>query len=92
MNKDQILAFAKKAAKSMKAEKDFSDFSRMLKKSPLRQLLALSWTTTLGMTEISRRLDQIAVTITPQKHFIPTMGLSILKFHMIEIVHSNLSL
>jgi len=87
-----MLAFAKEAAKSMKAEKDFSDFSRMLKKSPLRQLLALSWTTILGVTEISRRLDQIAVTVTPQKHFIPTTGLSILMFHVIEIVHSNLSL
>jgi len=74
-----MLAFAKEAAKSMKTEKDLSDFSRMLKKSPLRQLLALSWTTIMGMIEISRRLDQIAVTVTPQKHFIPTTGLSILK-------------
>jgi hypothetical protein len=31
MNQKELLAFAKEAAKSMKTEKDFSDFSRMLK-------------------------------------------------------------
>jgi putative transposase len=32
MNQKELLAFAKEAAKSMKTEKDLSDFSRMLKK------------------------------------------------------------
>ena len=32
MNKKEMLAFAKEAAKNMKTEKDLSDFSRMLKK------------------------------------------------------------
>ena len=31
MNKKEMLAFAKEAAKNMKTEKDLSDFSRMLK-------------------------------------------------------------
>jgi hypothetical protein len=31
MNQKELLAFAKEAAKSMKTEKDLSDFSRMLK-------------------------------------------------------------
>jgi len=87
-----MLAFAKEAAKSMKTEKDLSDFSRMLKKVTVEAALGAELDDLLGMTEISRRLDQIAVTVTPQKHFIPTTGLSILKFHVIEIVHSNLSL
>ena len=32
MNKKELLAFAKEAAKSMKTEKDLIDFSRMRKK------------------------------------------------------------
>ena len=40
MNQKELLAFAKEAAKSMKTDKDLSDFSRMLKKvtveAPLR--------------------------------------------------------
>ena len=32
MNKKELLAFAKEAAKSMKTEKELSDFSRMIKK------------------------------------------------------------
>ena len=32
MKQKELLAFAKEAAKSMKTEKDLSDFSRMLKK------------------------------------------------------------
>jgi putative transposase len=32
MNQKELLAFAKEAAKSMKTEKDLSDFSRMIKK------------------------------------------------------------
>jgi putative transposase len=32
MNPKELLAFAKEAAKSMKTEKDLSDFSRMLRK------------------------------------------------------------
>jgi len=48
MNKDQILAFAKKAAKSMKAEKDFSDFSRMLKKVTVEAALGAELDDHLG--------------------------------------------
>jgi transposase-like protein len=32
MNRKQLKVFAKEAAKSLKTEKDLSDFSRMLKK------------------------------------------------------------
>jgi putative transposase len=32
MNQKELLAFAKEAAKSMKTEKDLSNFSRVLKK------------------------------------------------------------
>ncbi len=32
MNKKELEAFAKEAAKTLKTEKDLSDFSRMLKK------------------------------------------------------------
>lgn len=42
MNKKEMLAFAKEAAKNMKTEKDLSDFSRMLKKSLSRLRLALN--------------------------------------------------
>ena len=43
MNKKEMLAFAKEAAKNMKTEKDLSDFSRMLiilvhlKPQPIKQ-------------------------------------------------------
>lgn len=48
MNKNEILAFAKEAAKSMKTEKDLSDFSRMLKKVTVEAALGAELDDHLG--------------------------------------------
>ena len=48
MNKNEILAFAKEAAKSMKTEKDLNDFSRMLKKITVEAALGAELDDHLG--------------------------------------------
>ncbi len=48
MNKKEMLAFAKEAAKSMKTEKDLSDFSRMLKKVTVEAALGAELDEHLG--------------------------------------------
>ena len=48
MNEKELLAFAKKAAKSMKTEKDLSDFSRMLKKVTVEAALGAELDDHLG--------------------------------------------
>jgi putative transposase len=48
MNQKELLAFAKEAAKSMKTEKDLSDFSRMLKKVTVEAALGAELDDHLG--------------------------------------------
>ena len=48
MNKKEMLAFAKEAAKNMKTEKDLSDFSRMLKKVTVEAALGAELDDHLG--------------------------------------------
>ena len=48
MNKKELLAFAKEAAKHMKTEKDLSDFSRMLKKVTVEAALGAELDDHLG--------------------------------------------
>ena len=48
MNEKELLAFAKKAAKSMKTDKDLSDFSRMLKKVTVEAALGAELDDHLG--------------------------------------------
>jgi putative transposase len=48
MNQKELLAFAKEAAKSMKTEKDLSDFSRMLKKVTVEAVLGAELDDHLG--------------------------------------------
>jgi len=48
MNQKELLAFAKEAAKSMKTEKDLSDFSRMLKKITVEAALGAELDEHLG--------------------------------------------
>ena len=48
MNQKELLAFAKEAAKSMKTEKDLSDFSRMLKKVTVEAALGAEFDEHLG--------------------------------------------
>jgi len=48
MNQKELLAFAKEAAKSMKTEKELSDFSRMLKKVTVEAALGAELDDHLG--------------------------------------------
>jgi putative transposase len=48
MNQKELLAFVKEAAKSMKTEKDLSDFSRMLKKVTVETALGAELDDHLG--------------------------------------------
>ena len=48
MNQKELLAFAKEAARSMKTEKDLSDFSRMLKKVTVEAALGAELDDHLG--------------------------------------------
>ena len=48
MNQKELLPFAKEAAKSMKTEKDLSDFSRMLKKVTVEAALGAELDDHLG--------------------------------------------
>ena len=48
MNQKELLAFSKEAAKSMKTEKDLSDFSRMLKKVTVEAALGTEFDVHLG--------------------------------------------
>jgi hypothetical protein len=89
MNKKEMLAFAKEAAKNMKTEKDLSDFSRMLKKSLSRLRLVLNSVITSATIETNPIPVLTAATGTPQKRFILTTVLSILRFHVIATVHSS---
>ena len=43
MNKKELEAFAKEAAKALKTEKDLSDFNRMLKKITVEALSMVKW-------------------------------------------------
>ena len=44
MNKEELQALAKVAAKNLKTEQDLNEFSEMLTKSRLRRHSMLSWT------------------------------------------------
>jgi len=74
MKQKEILAFAKEAAKSMKTEKDLSDFSRMLKKVTVEAALGAELDDHLGydIHQTSPALAQTAVTVIQVKPFIQT--------------------
>jgi len=67
MNRKELEAFAREAAKSLKTEKDLSDFSRMLKKITVETALMPSWTTISVMIGISYPIAATAVTATPAR-------------------------
>ena len=48
MNQKELLAFVKEATRSMKTEKDLSDFSRMLKKVTVEAALGAEFDEHLG--------------------------------------------
>jgi len=87
-----MLAFAKKAAKSMKTEKDLSDFSRMLKKVTVEAALGAELDDHLGYDRNQPKTESNSRNGHSSKTLYTDDGASILKFHAIKIVHSNLSL
>lgn len=72
MNKKELEAFAKEAAKSFKTEKDLSDFSRMLKKVTIEAALNAELDDHLGYDKHQSNTNKIVVMVRQAKAFIPT--------------------
>ena len=53
MNQKELEPFAKEAAKGIKTPQDLNEFSKMLKKSPLKPRSTQRWTSIWAMTNIN---------------------------------------
>ena len=67
MNKKELEAFAREAARSIETEQDLGDFSRMLKKITVETALNAELDDHLGYDGISYRTTVTAATVIPAR-------------------------
>ena len=91
MNKKELEAFAKEAAKSFKTEKDLSDFSRMLKTVTVEAALNTELDAHLGYDKHQRHTSNHSRNGYSDKTLYPDNGTLDIECRVIVIAHSNLS-
>lgn len=87
MDKQQLEAFAREAAKSIKTESDLNDFRQMLTKITVKTALMPNSMSTSVTTNMAKTLLITAVTAIPVRRYVPKMASLRLMHH--EIVDGS---
>lgn len=91
MNKKELEAFAREAAKGIKSEQDLTDFRKILTKITVEAALNAELEEHLGYALMNNPPLTIAEMATPRNLFAPKTGKSTLKPHAIENVVLSLN-
>ena len=89
MNKKELEAFAKQAAKGIKSEQDLTDFRKLLTKITVEAALSAELEEHLGTHFMSNIISTTAEMATPQNLFAPKTGKLTLKRHATENAASS---